>query len=204
MDLSFGPLSVLFLALACALSVSCVLLSARRGRRIEQMSVPSLRDLVRELRKLPEPDRPAELLSRAPEGTWEHRLAAEVLDAAPGAARVAAANDVLLDLDHEIDLGKTWSTSGVRIAIAGTGLLGLAAYLARGGVIALTGALLIGFAGAAASYWSGERGKERASVRREAFDALVTALLPEEASASRARQRARRPAIAPERRRDRA
>ena len=200
MDLSFGPLTVLFLALACALSVACALLSARRGRRIEQMSVPSLRDLVRDLRKLPEADRPAELLARAPEGTWEHRLAAEVLDAAPGPARVAAANDVLMDLDHEIDVGKTWSTSGVRIAVAGGGLLALSAYLARAGAIAVAGALLIGFVGAAVSFWSGERGKERASVRREAFDALVTALLPDEASAARAR----RPAISPARRRDRA
>ena len=192
MDLSFSSLTVLFLALACGLAVACVLLSARRARRIEQMSVPSLRDLVRELRKVPEADRPAELLSRAPDGTWEHRLAREVLDARPGAARVAAANDVLLDLDHEIDVGKTWSTSGVRIAVAGTGLLGLAAYLARGGAIALAGALLIGFAGAAVSFWSGERGKERAGLRREAFDALVNAVLPEEASAARAQHRARR------------
>ena len=128
---------------------------------------------------------------RLPRGTWEHRLAREVLDAPAGSARIAAANDVLLDLNHEIDLGKSWSTAGVRIAIAGTGLLGLGAYLVRGGPVALAGALLIGFAGALASFWAGERGKERASVRREAFDGLVSALLPEEASAART-QRARR------------
>lgn len=192
MDLSFGPLGALFVVLACALAVSCALLSGRRARRIERMSVPSLRELVRELRKLPEGERPAELLRRASQETWEHRLARDVLDAAPGAARVAAANDVLLDLDHEIDLGKTWSTSAVRIAIAGTGLLGLAAYLTKGGAIALTAALLIGFAGAAVSFFAGERGKEQAGVRREAFDALVSALLPEEAAGARAQQRARR------------
>ena len=189
-DLSVGPVALLFLAGALVLAVDCVILSGRRARRIDQMSVPSLRDLVRELRKLAVDDRPAELLRRATEGTWEHRLATELLDAPPGDARVAAANEVLIDLDHEIDIGKTWSTTSVRIAVAGTGALGVGAYL-RGGVIALAGALLIGAVGAIVSYWSGERGKERASARREAFDALVSSLLPEEAAATRA-QRARR------------
>lgn len=191
MDLTVGPIAVVFLVLAVALAVGCVVLSGRRARRIDEMSVPSLRDLVRELRKLPVEERPSELLRRATEGTWEHRLATEVTEAAVGQARVAAANDVLFDLDHEIDVGKTWSTAGVRIAIAGTGLLGLGAYLVKGGPVALAGALLIGFAGAIASFWAGERGKERASARREAFDALVSALLPEEAAAART-QRARR------------
>jgi len=191
-EFSFGPLSVVFLALALALAIGCAVLSGRRARRIDQMSVPSLRDLVRDLRKLPVAERPAELLRRATDATWEHRLASEVLDAAAGPACVAAANEVLLDLDHEIDLGKSWSTAAVRIAIAGTGLLGLAAFLVHGGAIALAGALLIGFAGAVASYWAGERGKDRAVARREAFDALVAAILPEEASASRAQRAARR------------
>lgn len=192
MDLSFGPLSAVFLVLALALAAGCFVLSGRRARRIDAMSVPSLRDLVRDLRKLPVDERPAELHRRAAPETWEHRLASEVLEAPAGGARVAAANEVLLDLDHEIDVGKTWATAAVRLAIAGTGLLGLGAYLLKGGVIALAGTLLIGFAGSAACFMAGERGKDRASVRREAFDALVSALLPEEAAASRAQQRARR------------
>src|SRR4051812_28670830 len=99
------------------------------------MSVPSLRDLVRELRKLPVEERSAELLRKAASGTWERRLAREVGDAPAGAARVAAANDVLFDLDHEIDVGKTWATAGVRIAVAGTGVIGVAAYLLHAGPI---------------------------------------------------------------------
>jgi hypothetical protein len=190
-DFSFGPLTIVFLALACALGVGCFLLASRRARRIDEMSVPSLRDFVRELRKLPVEGRPTEALQRAADGTWEHRLAQEIADAPPGPARVAAANDVLFDLDHEIDVGKTWASAGVRIAIAGTGVIGLAAYLLRGGPIALTGALLIGFVGAVASFSAGERGKERAASRREAFDALVSALLPEDAATART-QRARR------------
>lgn len=192
MHLSFGPLSALFIALALALAVACVILSGRRAQRIDRVSVPSLRDLVRDLRKLPVEDRPAELLRRAAEETWERRLAQEVLDAPAGPARVAAANDVLFDLDHEIDVGKTWSTAAVRIALGGTCLLGLGAYLLSGGAIALAGALIVGFAGAGASFFAGERGKERASARREAFDSLVSALLPEEASASRAARSRRR------------
>ena len=191
MDLSVGPVSIVFLALACALAVTCVILSSRRARRIDAMSVPALRDLVRDLRKHPVEERASQLLRGAPEGTWEHRLASEVEEAAPGPGRIAAANDVLFDVDHEIDVGKTWATAGVRIAIAGTGVLGIGAYLFRGGPVALAGALLIGFVGAVVSFWSGERGKERASQRREAFDALVSALLPDEASGARA-QRARR------------
>lgn len=191
MDLSVGPVSILFLVLASALAFACVMLSGRRARRIDHMSVPALRDLVREIRKLPLEERASQLLRKAPDGTWEHRLATEVIEASPGAGRVAAANDVLFDLDHEIDIGKTWATSCVRIAIAGTGVLGISAYRFHGGPIALAGALLIGFIGAAASFWSGERGKDRAIHRREAFDALVNALLPEEASAAKA-QRARR------------
>ncbi len=191
MDFSFGPLTIVFLALACVLAVGCFLLASRRARRIDEMSVPSLRDLVRELRKLPVEERPADLLRQAADGTWEHRLAREVGDAPAGPARVAAANDVLFDLDHEIDVGKTWATAGVRIAVAGTGVIGLAAYLLHGGPIALAGALLIGFVGGVASFTAGERGKERAASRREAFDALVSAMLPEEAAAART-QRARR------------
>jgi hypothetical protein len=190
-DLSLGPLSILFVVLALVLSVACVVLAGRRARRIEQMSVPQLRELTRELRKLPVEERAGELLRRAGEGTWEHRLAQEMLEAKGGPARVAAANDVLFDVEHEIDVGKTWSTAAVRIALAGTCLLGLTAYLVRGGPMALAGALLIGFAGAGVSFFAGERGKERATAIREAFDALVMALLPEEVAASRA-QRARR------------
>lgn len=192
MDLTFGPLSVAFLVLAVALAIGCVALAGRRARRIDRMSVPLLRELVRELRKLPVDERPAELQRRAGEGTWEHRLAGEVLEAPAGPARVAAANDVLFDLDHEIDVGKTWATAATRLAVAGTGLLGLGAYLLHGGVLALAGSLLIGFAGAGVCFFSGERGRERASSRREAFDALVSALLPEEASASRAQSARRR------------
>lgn len=191
MDLSFGPLAIVFVVLACALAIGCVLLAGRRARRIDEMSVPSLRDLVRELRKLPIDERPAVLRLKAKDGTWEHRLGSEVSEAAAGPARVAAANDVLFELDHEIDVGKTWAASGVRIAVAGTGALGLTAYLVHGGPIALAGALLIGFVGAVVSFWAGERGKERASMRREAFDALVSALLPDESAAARA-QRSRR------------
>lgn len=191
-NLSLGPLAVLFIALAAALSVACAVLAGRRAQRIERMSVPLLRELVRELRKLPVDERPAELMRRAGEETWERRLAQEVLDVPAGAARVAAANDVLFDLDHEIDVGKTWATSAVRIALAGTCLLGLGAYLLHGGPIALAGALIVGFAGAGVSFFMGERGKERASTRREAFDALVMALLPEEAAASRSARARRR------------
>lgn len=191
MDFVVSPFSVAFLVLALALAIGCGVLAGRRAQRIDRVSVPSLRDIVRELRKLPVEERPAELLRRAGEGTWERRLAQDVLDAPAGAARVAAANEVLFDLEHEIDVGKVWPAVAVRLAVAGTGLLGLGAYLLHGGALALAGALLIGFAGAGFSYFAGERGRERASARREAFDALVSALLPEEAAASRA-QRARR------------
>lgn len=191
MDLTFGPLAVVFLALACVLAIGCSILAGRRARRIDEMSVPALRELVRELRKLPVEERPGELLRAAAAGTWEHRLAAEIMEVSPGAARVAAANEVLFELDHEIDVGKSWATAGVRIAVAGTGVIGLAAYLLRGGPIALAGALLIGFIGAVVSFAAGERGKERAASRREAFDALVSAMLPEDAAAARS-QRARR------------
>ncbi|MFO0592266.1 MAG: hypothetical protein U0441_32275 [Polyangiaceae bacterium] len=191
-DLSLRPFSLVFLIAAAVLAVGCVLLAQRRAKQIDAMSVPSLRDLVRDLRKLPLDERAAELLRRATEGTWEHRLAREIGDVPAGPARVAAANDILLDIEHEIDLGKTWATAAVRIAVAGTGLLGLVAYLAHGGPIALAGALLIGFVGAVVSFTAGERGKERAASRREAFDALVSALLPEEASAARSARSRRR------------
>jgi len=191
MDLNVGPVSIVFLALACALAFTCVILSSRRARRIDAMSVPALRALVRELRKHPVEDRASQLLRGAREGTWERRLASEVEDAPPGPSRVAAANDVLFDVDHEIDIGKTWATASVRIAVAGTGVLGAGAYILHGGLVAFAGALLIGFFGAVMSYWFGERGNERAAQRREAFDALVYALLPDEASGARA-QRARR------------
>jgi hypothetical protein len=191
LGIEFGPLAIVLTVLALVLAVGCVALASRRARRIEQMSVPLLREMVRELRKLPVEERVGELLRRAGEGTWERRLAQEMVDAGAGPARVAAANDVLFDVDHEIDVGKTWATAAVRIALAGTCLLGLGAYLLRGGPLALAGALLVGFVGAGVSYFAGERGKERASIRREAFDALVSALLPEEVATSRS-QRARR------------
>ncbi len=192
MEFELSPSVLVFSALALALTVSCVLLAARRSRRIEEMSVPSLREMVRELRKLPVEDRALELLRLSPEGTWENKLGREVVDAGPDDARIAAANDVLFDLDHEIDIGKTWSTSAVRIAVAGTGLLGLTAYLARSGPATLAASLLIGFVGAAISFGLGERGKERAAARREAFDSLVKTILPEEPTAARSIRARRR------------
>lgn len=192
MKLSLAPFSIACLVLALALAIGCGLLARGRARRIDRSSVPLLRDLVRELRALPVDERPAELSRRAQEGTWEHRLAQEVLSAPPGAPRVAAANDVLFDLDHELDVGKTWATAAIRIALAGTGALGIAGYIVTGQALALGGALLIGFCAAGVCYFSRERGEERASARREAFDALSSALLPEEAAAARSAQRARR------------
>lgn len=189
---TFGPIAILFIALAVVLDVACVVLASRRAQQIEKMSVPSLRDLVRELRKLAVEERPAELLRRAAEGTWEHRLAQEISDAPAGPARIAAANDLLSDVEHEIDVGKTWATAATRIALAGTCLLGVGAYLLGGGAIGLAGSLLVGFGGAGFCFFSGERGREHAAGRREAFDALVSALLPEEAAASRAARFRRR------------
>lgn len=192
MDLTFGPIAAVFTALAALLAVACVMLARKRARTIERMSVPALRDLVSDLRKLAPDQRVAELLQRAQAETWEHRLAEEVHNAPAGAERVNAANDVLFDLEHELDVGKVWATTAVRLALAGTALLGLAAYLLKGGPIALAATLIIGFAGGAFAFFLGEQGNERAKARREAFDALVKAVLPEEVAASRPQRSWRR------------
>jgi Flp pilus assembly protein TadB len=125
---------------------------------------------------MPAGDRVEELARRARAGSFEHRLAGDLMEAADEGARVAAVNDALADIEQALAEGERWPASAARIAAWGTMLIGVVAFLAQVGtsILAIAG---IGGASTIASLGAMRWASQAARDRREAIDALVIALL---------------------------
>jgi hypothetical protein len=188
---------ILWVALAVVAGLGAAALAFRQARRAAAPTGNDTAALARALRRVPIGDRLAEVQRRAPAGTWEHELAAEVLAASGDDARVATVNLALAEIEHTLTEGAAWPRAGVRIALLAAGCLAFAAYISGEG--ALRGPLLvlaIGGVSALACFEAGRSAARSAARRREAVDALIAALFgaaPPAGDAASCRSVAKRP-----------
>ncbi|WP_437808395.1 hypothetical protein [Sorangium sp. So ce1078] len=165
--------AALFIALSIAASGACAAVSWRHPARVARATGGDLTALARSLRALPGEARLAELARRSPPESWERRLALEVMSAADPRAKIAAANDLLVELEQRLDVGAGWPRASARLSALAALLLATLSFLAQAGPSVVALVLVVGAAGAIASAAAGRAGRAAASRKREAVDALV-------------------------------
>lgn len=163
--------------LAAALDLFAVGIAWRHARRVAHLTSGATRNLTASLKRVPHASRASELFQRAPPGSFEHTLAAELLAADTDAAKVAAANDALLEAEHALRRGAAWPRAGIRIALAGGLLFGLSAWLTTGNLRAAVILVAVGGASALLCIEAGRSAKRHADAQRADIDALITAVL---------------------------
>lgn len=169
--------AVLFTALSVAMSGACAALSWRHPVRIARATWGDARELARSLRALPGEARLIELARRSPPESWEHRLSVAVMSAADPRAKIAAANDLLAEVEQRLDVGAGWPPAAARLSALGALLLATLSFLAQAGPSVIAVVLGAGAAGAIASAAAGRAGRAAAERQREAIDALVDVAL---------------------------
>jgi hypothetical protein len=165
------------MSLGLLLAAAAVALAWSHARRVARATSGEAARLASALKRVPEADRVAELHRRSRPGTWEHQLAADVLEATSDAARVALVNEALYDVERDLEVGAAWPAASVRIALSGGLLLALVAYFVTGEIkwsVALLGAA---GAGAVASFEAGRTARRAAEAQRKAVDALIAVTL---------------------------
>ncbi|AUX35327.1 MULTISPECIES: hypothetical protein [Sorangium] len=165
--------AALFIALSIAASGACAAISWKHPAQVARATGGDLTALARSLRALPAEARLSELARRSPPESWERRLALEVMSAADPRAKIAAANDLLAELEQRLDAGAGWPRAAARLSALAALLLATLSFLAQAGPSAIALALVAGAAGAIASAAAGRAGRAAASRTREAVDALV-------------------------------
>lgn len=163
--------------LAAALGLFASGLAWSHARRVAGLTLPGTRSLTASLKRMPEEARPAALEGRAPPGSWEHGVATELLHASDAAAKIAAVNDALLEVEHALRQGATWPQAGIRIALASGLMLGLTAWLATGNLRAAVILVAAGGISALLCVEAGRSAKRHAEAQRNDIDALITVVM---------------------------
>lgn len=164
-------------ALAAALGVFAVGLAWSHARRVARATSGKARALATALKRVPEESRPSELERRAAPGSFEHTIATELHNAPDDAARIAAVNDALLDVEHTLRQGAGWPRAGIRISLAGGLLLGLSAWLATGNIRAAVILVAAGGASALLCIEAGRSAARHIEAQRADIDALITVVI---------------------------
>lgn len=194
-------LGAVLVGVALLLGIGATSLAWSQARRASAAIAEDHLALTLALKRLPLAERLGELARRAEPGSWEHQLAAEALAAPDEAARVAAVNLALADVEHALTEGAAWPRAGLRIALLGTGVLASVAFIAeREQIRWWLSILAIGGVAAFACWEAGRNSQRNAARRRRAVDELVAAALGEAAHEQGARgERSRGRDIAPRR-----
>ncbi|WP_437752913.1 hypothetical protein [Sorangium sp. So ce1389] len=173
-------LALLFIALSIAASGACAAVSWKHPAQVARATRATAGDLMalaRSLRALPVEARLAELARRSPPESWEHRLAHEVASVADPRAKIAVANDLLVEIEQRLDVGAGWPRAAARLSALSALLLATLSFLAQAGPSAIVLVLGAGAAGAIASAAAGRAGRAAASRKREAVDALIDVVM---------------------------
>ena len=177
-------------ALLVALSAGGVAAAAVQLRRVARAGAPELRALAADVRRLPRDERAAALQRSARPGGVAARLAAEVPWGSD--AEVAAANDLLGELDAEVRAGEAWPRTATRALLLGALLVGALGLSLRLRAVALAPALGVGLLGSLACYLLGRRAARHAESLRRALDDVVGLLAqPDNVTAPAAPRRRR-------------
>ena len=178
MTSAFVP--VLFVVLGAGISAFAVLLSRAHLERVRRVVSGQTTALTVALKRLPPAARLNALVTRAPRGSIELRLAEELRDARDEGARCDAMSDVLSDIDLAFEASASWPDAAARIAAYGCLLFAALALLTRAGPYPAAALVVVGVLGAAFCVSLGDRAKKLATEQRRAFDALVDALVQRE------------------------
>ncbi|WP_437543004.1 hypothetical protein WME97_31945 [Sorangium sp. So ce367] len=172
-----SAVAVLLSALSIASSAACAAISWKHPAQVARATGGDLMSLARSLRALPGEARLAELARRSPPESWERRLALEVMAAADPRAKIAAANELLAEIEQRLDAGAGWPRAAARLSALAALFLATLSYLAQAGPSVIALVLGAGGAGAIASAAAGRAGRAAAARGREAIDALVRVAL---------------------------
>jgi hypothetical protein len=184
------------------LGAGCVVLAWTPARQAAA-SRSRARSLMRALAALPEDERIVTLARLAGALRWEGRLAADVLAASDERAKIAAVNDALAEVEHALHVGEAWPAASLRIALFGTTLLGIVAYLGARALLLALAIVGVGASAALACVEAGRALRRHAAAERQAVDALIAvafgslAAAPLEMPEHRAHRRAGRHAGRP-------
>jgi hypothetical protein len=189
--------SVPLLGLAVLVQGGALALAWSHARRVASLDARRIGGVVRTLKKVPSPERLAELGKFAAPGTFERALVDGAQGAPDGAGQVAALNLVLSELEHELTRGSSWPKAALRLALLGAGLVALVSYLVTGVLQWSLTAVAIGGVGAIGCAQAGRVAGREVLAQRAAADELVAMLfgrLPPQprAVAARADRRSRR------------
>jgi hypothetical protein len=163
--------------LAAALGLFAAGLAWSHARRVARLTSGNTRALTAALKRVAEESRASELARRAAPGSWEHEVATELLRAPDDAAKIAAVNDALLEVEYALRQGATWPRAGIRIALAGGLLLGLSAWLATGNLRAAVILVAVGGASSLLCVEAGRSAGRRTEAQRADIDALITVVM---------------------------
>lgn len=163
--------------LAAALNLFAVGLAWSHARRVARATSGEARALATALKRVPEEARAGELERRAAPGSFEHSIAIELRDAPNDAAKIAAVNDALLDVDHALREGASWARAGIRIALAGDFLLALWDWLATETYRTPLILVALGVASALLCVEAGRSATRHTAAQRADIDALITVVI---------------------------
>jgi Flp pilus assembly protein TadB len=163
--------------LAAALSLFAAGLAWTHARRVARVTSGEARALANALKRVADESRASELERRAPAGSFEHTIAEALRDAPDDAAKIAAVNDALLDVEHALRQGAGWPRAGIRIALSSGLLLGLTTWLATGNLRAAVILVAVGGASALLCVEAGRSAARHAAAQRADIDALITVLV---------------------------
>ena len=148
------------------------------------------------LKRVPLEERPAALLERAAEGSWQKTFAREVIEAPNEAWRVAAANDAISDLAHALEARASWPKAAARVAAAAAFLCAVVAFIGERDLGSAVPSLVPGAVALAACFEASRRANDAARTCRKEMDALVEVVMGpvarEQAEKSDLRRRRRR------------
>lgn len=167
--------ATLFIALSLLATSACVAVSWRHWVRASRLTATDARALSRELRALPGETRLPELARRSPPGSWERRFAADLMEAGDERARIAAANELLGEVEHRLREGAGWPPAAVRLSLLVSLKLAVLSFFWGAGTAEILTVLSTGVIGAGVSAVAGRAGRTEATRQREAIDALVAA-----------------------------
>lgn len=196
---------VVFISIELLVAAACFALAWSHVRRVEGAVSSDLRAVAAAVRRAPEGQRVLELSRSAPAWSFEASLATQLSCARTEEARVAAINEALAEVDISLTERARWPSSAVKIVLWGTMLISISAFLSRSVASSAPGTttsapilaiVVIGGASAIACLSAGRRADRAARDRREAADALVTALVgrpPDPRSAPDTTKKHRRP-----------
>lgn len=163
----------LLVTLALLLGLGCALLSWAHVRRVGEATSGEAGALTLALKKVPDAERLDELGRRARPQSWEHRLVGDLREAPTAAAKIAAVNDALAEVEHTFRAGAGWPSGGIRIALFGGMLLGVSAWLAARDISYALGIVAIGAVSAGACFEAKRSAERRVTAQRRAIDDLV-------------------------------